>query len=236
VSTAGHLALFSPPITRYVPAMLFITGTDSGVGKTHFSCLLLRHLRQDGIQAVGFKPICCGDRDDAVQLAKASDDALTVNACNPVWMRFPAAPYTSSIIEERPIELGQIRDQWQTLRARFPSIVVEGAGGWCVPIQRNYSTADLARELNLPVVIVAANRLGVLNHTLLTLQAIEMAGLICAGIVLNNGVAPTDSVTITNRSILEDLLHGTAVGVLGEIDANQPALPKDMRQKLRPYF
>ncbi len=219
--------------------MIFITGTDTGVGKTHFSCLLIRQLRAEGVSAVGFKPICCGDRDDAILLAKASDDALTINDCNPVWMRFPAAPYTSSIIEERPIDLGQIRMEWTSLRNRFPAMVVEGVGGWQVPIQRNYSTADLARELGLPVLIVAANRLGVLNHTLLTLQAVQSAGIACAGIVLNNGITrveSNDTASVTNRSILEDLLHGTTTRVLGEIEADQLVLPRDLFEKIRPLF
>ncbi|MEO7934058.1 MAG: dethiobiotin synthase [Chthoniobacterales bacterium] len=218
--------------------MIFITGTDTGVGKTHFSCLLIRQLRATGVSAVGFKPICCGDRDDAVQLAKASDDALTINACNPVWMRFPASPYTSSIIEERPIDLGQIRMDWEALRGRFPAVIVEGVGGWQVPIHRDYNTGDLARELGLPVLLIAANRLGVLNHTLLTLHAIQSAGLTCAGIILNNlaPICPDDPTCLTNQSVLEDLLHGTPVPVLGEIETGQSVLPKAIFEKIHPLF
>ena len=216
--------------------MIFITGTDTGVGKTYFSSLLVRQSRDSGIPVVGFKPICCGDRDDAIQLAKASDDALSINDCNPIWMRFPASPYASSVIEERPIDLGQIRSHWEMLQKRFPAIVVEGAGGWHVPVHRDYSMSDLARELALPVVIVAANRLGVLNHTLLTIQAIHSAGLTCAGIVLNNGTTSADNITLTNRSILEDLLRGTSVNVLGEIDRHQSSLPQNMFQKIRLLF
>jgi dethiobiotin synthetase len=216
--------------------MLFITGTDTGVGKTYFSCLLLRELRACGLPIVGFKPLCCGERDDAIALAQASDDAVTINQCNPIWMRFPAAPYTSSIIEERPIDLSQIREAWAALQSRFRQVVVEGVGGWQVPIHRDYHTADLARELRLPVVVVAANRLGMLNHTLLTLQAIESAGLICAGIVLNNGVAEQDTVTHTNRSILEDLLRGTSVPVLGEIEAGATRLSPALLAQVRKIF
>ena len=212
--------------------MFFVTGTDTGVGKTHFSCLLIRELRASGIEAVGFKPICSGDRDDAVQLAKASDDALTINECNPTWMRFPASPYTSSIIEERPIDLQGIRNQWEQLKTRFPAVIVEGAGGWLVPIQRDYRMADLAREMGLPVILVAANRLGVLNHTLLTVEAIRAAQLTCAGIVLNNGVAPSDTVTLTNRSILEDLLQGSSIPILGEMEMGATQLPASLQKNL----
>jgi len=219
--------------------MLFITGTDTSVGKTYFSCLLLRHLRANSRQAVGFKPICCGDRDDAVQLTQASDDALTVNQCNPIWMRYPAAPYTSSIIEERFIDLREIRFQWELLRAQFPSIIVEGAGGWLVPVHRDYSMADLARELALPVVLVAVNRLGVLNHTLLTLESIRSMSLTCAGVVLNDGPLPreeSDTVSLTNRSVLEDLLRGTGVPVLGELNCHDSTLPDEIARKLTVTF
>ena len=216
--------------------MFFITGTDTCVGKTYFSCLLIRELRASSIEAVGFKPICCGDRDDAIQLAKASDDAITINECNPTWMRFPASPYTASIIEERPIDLQEIRNRWEQMKNRFPAVIVEGAGGWQVPVHRDYTMADLVREMGLPVIIVAANKLGVLNHILLTVEAIKAANLICAGIVLNNGVAPSDTVTLTNRSILEDLLHGSSIPILGELEIGATQLPAPLKKNLSASF
>ena len=216
--------------------MFFVTGTDTGVGKTYFSCMLIRELRASGIHAVGFKPLCCGDRDDAIQLAKASDDAITINECNPTWMRFPASPYAASIIEERLIDLQEIRSRWQQMKERFPAIVVEGAGGWLVPIHRDYSMADLAREMGLPVIVVAANRLGVLNHTLLTVQAIQAANLTCAGIVLNNGIHPTNPVSVTNRSILEELLRGSSIPILGELEADSTHLPATIAKSLLAHF
>jgi dethiobiotin synthetase len=169
------------------------------------------------MDAVGFKPICCGERTDAELLAAASG-SMDVNDVNPVWMRPPVAPYTASIIEERIIDLGLIRETFARL-SLGRTIVVEGAGGWLVPVQRDYSMADMAVEFALPVIVVVANKLGCINHTALTVQAIRASGLKCAGLFLNH-TAPLDGdpAVITNRAILEDILD---VPVLAEIEFGQ---------------
>jgi dethiobiotin synthetase len=185
----------------------FITGTDTGVGKTYVSALLIRALRRAGFDTVGMKPICAGDRADAETLHAAADGELPMEDVNPVWFRVPAAPYTAAIIENRLPDLDQIRERFARIRATRRSLIVEGVGGWLVPILREYSVADMAAEMALPVVVVAANRLGAINHTLLTVQAIRQHGLICAGFILNHTSPETDPATSTNRSILEDLLE-----------------------------
>ena len=187
---------------------LFLTGTDTNVGKTYVAARLVRALRKGGLDAVGFKPLCCGGREDADLLHAASDRALSLNDVNPVWLRPPAAPYTAAMIEGRPIDLDLIRDTFTRLRATHPSIIVEGVGGWLVPITRDYSVRDLAREFALPVAVVFANRLGALNHTLLTVESIRAAGLTCAGLIQNHPTpAPPEEAAAltTNRAILEDL-------------------------------
>ena len=93
---------------------------------------------------MGYKPICCGPRDDAEILRAAADDALALNEVNPVWLRTPAAPYTAALIENRPVDLALIREGFAALRARHGSVLVEGVGGWLVPIARDYTVADLA--------------------------------------------------------------------------------------------
>ena len=200
----------------------FITGTDTGIGKTYVSCLLIRSLRKAGFDTVGIKPICCGDRDDAKALQAAAADDLDLDDVNPVWFRFPAAPYAASIVENRLPDLDQIRDRYARIRASRRSLIVEGVGGWLVPITRDYFVADLAADLALPVVVVAANRLGMLNHTLLTVQSIQARGLPCAGVILNNLTSDPDPVAATNRSLLEHLLP---VPILHEIDFHQTDLP-----------
>ena len=148
----------------------FLTGTDTGVGKTYVAVLLIRALRAAGFDTVGLKPICCGERSDAEALHAAADGELSLDDVNPVWFRFPAAPYTASIVEGRLPDLDQIRERFARVRAARRSVIVEGVGGWLVPILRDYSVADLAAEMGLPVVVVAANRLGAINHTLLTVR------------------------------------------------------------------
>ena len=203
---------------------LFLTGTDTGVGKTHVAQLLVRSQRSRGIDCVAMKPICCGGREDAELLHAACDAAIPLNDVNPVWLRPPAAPYTAAIIENRPIDLALIRDTFTRLRAAHASLIVEGVGGWRVPIARDYFLGDLAAECGLPIAVVVANRLGAINHTLLTVESIRARGLVCAGIILNHTTAPgeiPDIAETTNRSVLEDLLD---VPILSEIAHGQSAV------------
>jgi dethiobiotin synthetase len=195
---------------------LFLTGTDTGVGKTHVASMLVRALRKSGVDAIGFKPICCGDRDDAEMLHAAADGAISLNDVNPIWLRAPAAPLAASMIENRIVDLALIREAFRRVTDQHAGVVVEGVGGWLVPITRDYSTADLAVEFGLPVVIVVANRLGALNHTLLTIESIRSRQLECAGIILNQVQPPSpESIAeTTNRGILEEV---AGVPVLGEI-------------------
>lgn len=197
----------------------FVTGTDTGAGKTYVSALLIRALRAAGHDTAGLKPICCGDRADAEVLQSAADGVLPLDDVNPVWFRFPGAPYTASMVENRPPDLARFRERYERVRARHRSLIVEGVGGWLVPITRDYSVADLAAELGLPILVVAANRLGVINHTLLTVRAIEAAGLVLHGVILNQMELP-DAVAQTNRPVLEDL----GVPVLCEVAYGQRAL------------
>lgn len=197
------------------PDSCFVTGTDTGVGKTYVVSRMIAAMRKGGVDAVGMKPICCGDRDDAEALHRASDGVVELNEINPIWFRTPAAPYTAAMIEGRAVDLALIRETFARLEASQQRVVVEGVGGWLVPINRDYFVSDLAREFALPVVVVVANRLGALNHTLLTIESIRGSGLKCAGIILNH-VNPeqTDPATVTNRGILEDI---AGVPVLAEV-------------------
>jgi dethiobiotin synthetase len=209
---------------------LFITGTDTGVGKTRVAAMLVRALRATGVDAAGFKPICCGGREDAELLAEASGGAVALDDVNPVWLRPPVAPYTAAMIEERMVDLARVREKFVQLRAAHTAVIVEGAGGWLVPVTRDFSMADLAAEFTLPVLVVAANRLGVINHTLLTLAAIRASGLECAGVVLNqpHATAPDDPAVVTNAGVLRELLAALpegAVPLLGEIGFGAEVLP-----------
>ena len=200
----------------------FLTGTDTNVGKTFVAALLIRSLRAAGFDTVGMKPICCGERDDAKILHEAGGREIDLDDVNPVWFRAPVAPYAASMIERRQVDLDQIRERFARLRRTHRSLIVEGAGGWLVPIRRDLFIADLAADFGLPVAVVVRNRLGALNHTLLTVQAIESRGLKCAGVILNNIDSNDDTATTTNRALLEDLLK---VPILFEVQKNQSEMP-----------
>jgi dethiobiotin synthetase len=190
-----------------------VTGTDTGVGKTFVTCGLIRFSRAKGIDSVGMKPICTGDNHDVRQLLEACGSCEPEHLINPVWYRTPVAPYTASIIENRLIDLGSIRDAFERLASRHSSVLVEGAGGIAVPILALYDFRDLARDLRLEVIIVAANRLGVLNHTRLTVEAVRAAGLRCSFILMNSVRPDSDISQPTNLSVLESLVDVPVLAV-----------------------
>ncbi len=201
-----------------LPPRLFLTGTDTGVGKTYIAARLVRTARAGGRDCVGYKPISCGGLEDAEALLAASGEGLTLNDVNPVRLAPFAAPYVAAMIENRVIDLDLMRATYARLAAAHAEIIVEGAGGWLVPMTRASTLADFAAELALPVAVVTANRLGALNHTLLTIESIRARGLVCAGVFLNQARKPTpdDTVAIqTNRAVLEEV---AGVPILGVVD------------------
>jgi dethiobiotin synthetase len=213
---------------------VFITGTDTGVGKTRFTAWLLARLRERRLRAAGYKPICCGDRRDAELLHAASSDGLTIDEVNPVWLRTPAAPLTAATMEKRVVDLATLREGFVRLGGRVDFVAVEGVGGWIVPITADYFTNDLAADLQLPVIVVANNRLGCLNHVLLTVRAIEAAGLRCAGVVLNNPGEPEDIASKTNAAMLERCLPMPVVAQMPNDESHDiPALLQRMLPELR---
>lgn len=182
----------------------FITGTDTGVGKTFVTRLILETLRNTGLDAVGYKPVACGDRDDAVILAQASG-GIEIEAVNPVYLKTAVAPYVAGMLENHEVDPAVLVAGFHQLAEKHGKVLVEGAGGWEVPITANYRISDLAADLKLPVIVVAGNRLGVINHVLLTIQAIQAKGLTCAGIVLNQLEDEMDTAMITNKGVIENL-------------------------------
>jgi dethiobiotin synthetase len=199
---------------------LFITGTDTNAGKTFVTALLTRALRSRGFETIALKPLCSGERSDVEILQAASDHLLSLDETNPVWLREPAAPLVAARLENRPLSLDALKDWFHNLSQKHPSLLVEGAGGWLVPITDRETIADLAARLSLPVILVVANRLGCINHTLLTLESIRARGLHCPGIILNTLTHAPDMATRTNREILEQ--H---TPILLEIHPSQLEIP-----------
>jgi dethiobiotin synthetase len=206
----------------------FITGTDTDVGKTYVTKLLIDSLRAEGKYAVGFKPVSCGDRDDASILAQASGN-LPIDEINPLHFSSPVAPYVASLLENKSIQPADLIASYQTIAAKYNPVLVEGAGGWEVPITQNYFISDLAKDLNLPVILVAANRLGAINHILLSIAAIQAKGLTCAGIILNQLEDEMDTPMITNKGIIESL---TDVPLLDHIIHGQDFISPELMDLL----
>ena len=199
---------------------LFITGTDTNAGKTFVTALLTRALRARGFETIALKPLCSGERSDVEILQAASDHHLSLDETNPVWLREPAAPLVAARLENRSISLDSLVDWFRHLSSKHPSLLIEGAGGWLVPITPKATIADFAARLALPVVPVVANRLGCINHTLLTLESIRARGLQCPGIVLNTLSTTEDIATRTNREILVQYTP-----ILLEIHPSQTDIP-----------
>ncbi|MDB6140890.1 MAG: biod: dethiobiotin synthase [Verrucomicrobiaceae bacterium] len=193
----------------------FITGTDTHVGKTYVTGLLLEALRREGVQAVGYKPVAAGDRTDAAAILHACNEpGLTIEEVNPLFFKAPAAPYVASLLENRPMDVAVMKEGFAHLVRKFSSVLVEGAGGWEVPLTATSTMADFAQDLALPVIVVVNNKLGALNHTILTVKNIRARGMTCAGVILNGVADERDSASISNRAMIEQFLE---VPVIAEI-------------------
>lgn len=200
----------------------FITGTDTDVGKTFVTALLTRGLRRAGFDTVAMKPVSCGVPEDTLVLQRAADFELTQQEITPVSYRAPLAPIEAARLEGRTFDLSEIFPTFERLHRTHRSLLVEGVGGWLVPLAENYSGADLACAMGLRVLLVVRNRLGALNHALLTLESIHSHGLICGGIILNNHPADAnDTAAEGNRRLLPAL---TKVPILFEIMPGQTEL------------
>jgi dethiobiotin synthetase len=196
----------------------FITGTNTDCGKTFVTALLVKAARATGVDAVGAKPFCCGPRTDVEILAAAADGIEPLDAINPVWLQTPAAPRACRMLGEPVADLVGALTAVRALAARHEQIFCEGAGGWLVPVTDKLTVADFAVELGWPVIVVVRNRLGALNHALLTLESVRARGLVLAGIVLNNADGLNDEPKRTNRAVLEEFCR---CPILAEVGRDQ---------------
>jgi dethiobiotin synthetase len=200
---------------------VFITGTDTGIGKTCVARLLVRELKERDYRCAAMKPVASGAtlvngqlcNDDALQLIKESGLDLSYPVVNPYVFEPPIAPHIAAEQTQTQIDLDEIESCYQALAKQADWVVVEGVGGWCVPLGPDYTTADLAVQLKLPVVLVVGLRLGCLNHALLTAAHIDACGGQLLGWVANS-VDPGFDFMERNITSLRERLPAPLLGRL----------------------
>ena len=196
----------------------FVAGTDTEIGKTFVACALLHALRDQGYSAIGMKPVAAGTdengrNDDVEALLAAASVKAPRELVNPYLFAPAIAPHIAAVEENRPIDLERIADALAALRPLADAIIVEGVGGFCVPLGPQVDAADLAQRLALPVILVVGMRLGCINHALLSAQAIAARGLPLAGWVANR-IDPQMARFDENLASLEARLAAPLLGVI----------------------
>ena len=212
------------------PAALFVTGTDTGIGKTFSSCVLLHALRRHGGTAVGMKPVASGcertpeglRNEDATALLAASVPAPAYDDLNPFALEQPLAPEIAAAEAGVQLSLAPIEAAFARLRASADTVVVEGVGGWLAPLSAMLDQGDLVHALELPVVMVVGLRLGCLNHARLTAAAIAASGATCIGWI-GNAVDPQMARIDDNMTMLRDRLAMPCLGRLPFAPGADPA-------------
>lgn len=190
---------------RKLPA-LFVTGTDTHLGKTFITVHLIQRLQESGLRAAAMKPVACGicGRKDALEYWKLANKKIPLSAINPYWFRKPLAPIAQ---KSRPtVSIAKLRGLFRELRRRHDLVLIEGAGGLLTPLTWSMSVRDLAKSLRLPLVVVARASLGTLNHTLLTVEAARRDGLEVAAVVLNDHDGKNAQAAAGNQRVLRKLL------------------------------
>jgi len=181
--------------------VFFITGTDTGVGKTTLTSLLLLHLRRRGIHALGMKPFCSGGTRDLRLISAAQDHQLSEAELNLYRFDKPIAP--GACAQAKPIRIRDVVSVVRRVAKRCDALLVEGAGGVMVPLASQIAVIDLIDALACPTVVVAANKLGTINHTLLTVDALQSRNVEVRSVVLMNQQRPDASASTNARSINE---------------------------------
>ena len=193
---------------------LFVTATDTGVGKTEVACAIVRAARARGEDVVGMKPAqsghAPGEASDAERLLAAAGGVESLEAICPYTFKAPLAPAIAARVEGRSVSLERILDAACALAARHAAVVVEGAGGLLVPLTDRDTYADLATRLGLPALVVARAGLGTVNHTALTCEALRARRVPLAGIVLNR-TAPEDDPSVPHNAAEIERLTGIRV-------------------------
>lgn len=192
---------------------IFVTGTDTEVGKTIISCGIARLLKSKGVKVGVMKPIATGSRQDAQQLAKAAGIEESIDVINPQFFKAPLAPTVSASLERKEVDMDAIYRAYWFLQKRYDFLVVEGIGGVKVPLGESTYVSDLIQALRLPALVVGRAGLGTLNHTILTLSALEADKVPVMGVILNGSRGKS----LAEKSNPEELQDHITVPVLGVV-------------------
>lgn len=214
--------------------IIFITGTDTGVGKTLLTALLLCHLRERKINTLAMKPFCSGGRDDVELLQKFQPGALADEEMNPFYFEAPVAPLVAAKDTSTQVTLPCVLERIMSVKKSCDTLLVEGAGGLLVPVAENFFIIDLIAALNCEVVLVARNQLGTINHTLLSLEALQARGLRKITVVMMNQ-KKSDLSALTNCEVLTTYKKQVKIISLPYIGekANKYGVVKRVQKKLK---
>jgi dethiobiotin synthetase len=219
---------------------LFVTGTDTGVGKTQVSCALLQLWAQAGLRPAAMKPAetgCDPDPADALALREAAGSADPLDLICPYRLRQPLAPAVAARREGRELSLERILECARTLAQGDRPLLVEGAGGLLVPLTERESFADLAVELGLPAVIVARAGLGTINHTCLTVEALIERRIRIRAIVINRAISEADPSEVDNPAEIARITGICTIGPVpfqAEVRARRDQISSQLATKMDP--
>jgi len=222
--------------------ILFVTGTDTGIGKTVLAVMIVRFLQAAGVPVAAFKPVCSGGRNDARQLREALGGEPPLDAINPWYYRAPLAPNLAARREGRRLRLAQVLDHLRAQRPAEGMMLIEGAGGLLSPLGEDFDSRDLLLALRAVPIVVCPNRLGALNQVRLVLEALPPVRVAQARVVL----APPpkrDGATEVNAGCLTRFFPANRITVLprrrsrllAECIREDPELHRILSRLLRPW-
>jgi dethiobiotin synthetase len=200
----------------------FVVGTDTNVGKTYVASALVKHFADGGFKTVGMKPVASGCElneenelinEDVTTLMNASNVSAPLDLINPYHFAPAIAPHIAAEQAGVEIELSKIKQAYEQLSSLADAVIVEGAGGFYVPLNRTETLADLAVLLNIPMILVVGMRLGCINHALLTVEAIQARGLRLAG-WLANEIEPNFAMFGENLVSLQQRIASPCISVV----------------------
>jgi dethiobiotin synthetase len=213
----------------------FVTGTDTNVGKTWATLALMTYFKNQNLSVIGMKPVASGCKkiddewrnNDALAIQKMGSQFVDYSLLNPYAYELPISPHLAG--KTNPVDLKKIFANFQTLQNLANVIVVEGAGGWYAPLNENETIADLAKKLNVPIILVVAIRLGCINHAQLTVEAIKNASLDCAGWIAVCNDANFSCVDLT----IESLVARLQIPLIGILPYSETANFEDLARQIQ---